>query len=144
MGWLANRDQLRTAENDLVIYQPYQSPIEGSKDTALRLLKLPHTYSPPTVDPDAMEDDETPKRCPLRMIHDLNGYSTVWLPGSPSHLIVKSASSPPNVVPVAGGEIQSLHSLNTSKCRNGIAYIDDKVSLPFFRPSLPTPNNHSP
>lgn len=76
-----------------------------------------------------MEDEKTPKRYPLRIIPDLNGYSVVWMPGSPSHLIIKSASSPPQIISVAGGEVNSLHSLNTPTCKSGFTYIEDRVSF---------------
>ncbi|KAL9101501.1 MAG: hypothetical protein Q9163_003249 [Psora crenata] len=116
---------LRTVEDDLVIYQPYQSPIQGSKDTSLRFLKLPsnHASSTPTEN-GVMEEDEIKIGPRLRAIHALSGYSTVWVPGSPSSLILKSASSPPQNISLSGASITNLHGLHTSKCSRGFLYVD--------------------
>ena len=66
----------------------------------------------------------------LRVVQDLDGYSTVWIPGSPSSFIIKSASTPPHVINLADGEINSLCSLNISSCQKGFAYIDRNVITP--------------
>ena len=85
-----------------------------------------------------MEDIDVVARSPLRAIQDLNGLSTIWMPGSPSVFIIKSASSPPQVIPMSGGEVKSLHAFNTSGCRKGIAYLDSKVTVQLSSSYHPT------
>lgn len=127
---LTRLGQLRSAKNDLIIYQPYQSPIEGSKDTELRFLKIPNPHMPRAMEEALPEDEqeEVPQPLrPLRQLHDVGGYSTVFMPGTSHSFIIKSASSPPNVIDVAESSVESLTQLHTSDCRKGFLYIDGEV-----------------
>ncbi|KAL9597081.1 MAG: hypothetical protein Q9219_005364 [cf. Caloplaca sp. 3 TL-2023] len=67
---------LRSASNDVIIYQPYQSPVSNKSDPILHQLK------------------------PMLAINDLSGYSTVILPGENPTFIIKSASSPPQLISI--------------------------------------------
>lgn len=112
-------------DDDLVIYQPYQSPKEGSNDTDLRFLKIAHPHLPKSLpDEDA---EEIVIRPSLRALHDFNGYSCVFKPGDSPCYIIKSASSPPQVIDMAGGPVASSAPIHTSKCENGVVYIDEQV-----------------
>lgn len=64
----------------------------------------------------------------MRAISDLNGYSAVFLPGQAPTFILKSATSPPQLINAREKPIRCLTRLNTSKCERGFAYIDQKVS----------------
>ena len=74
------------------------------------------------------EDEEDPRQEPMRAIHDLNGYSTVFLPGDTPTFIIKSASSPPQLISFGEDSVESLSRLNTSTCDRGFVYIDQPVS----------------
>lgn len=121
--------QLRSANNDLNIYQPYQSPIEGSPDTSLRFLKIPSSHIPSwSTDTDYDEGQETRVQ-PLRVLNDIDNYSVVFMPGRSPSFIIKSALSPPQIINLRAGPVRSLSRLNTSKCEKGFVYIDESVSL---------------
>lgn len=64
----------------------------------------------------------------MRAIHDLNGYSAVFLPGDSPTFVIKSASSPPQLISLNEKSVQSLSGLNTPTCERGFAYIDQIVS----------------
>ena len=122
--------QLRSAHDDLVIYQPYQSPIEGSKDTSLRFLKIPNPHIPRTPKEDLVEVEEKQqeRRQPLRSLHDVGGYSTVFMPGQSPSFIIKAASSPPGVIEMCDKSVKSLTQLHSPICQKGFLYVDREVS----------------
>ncbi|KAL8636375.1 MAG: hypothetical protein Q9226_009263, partial [Calogaya cf. arnoldii] len=115
---------LRSATNDVIIYQPFQSPVAGTRDTILHFLKIPHPSSSKTYLSSSYDDDEEIRREPMRAIHDVNGYSTVFLPGGSPTFVIKSASSPPQLISINEESVQCLSGLNTSTCERGFAYID--------------------
>ncbi|KAL8729979.1 MAG: hypothetical protein Q9181_004825 [Wetmoreana brouardii] len=130
---------LRSATDDLIIYQPYQATKPGSHDTPLHLLKIPSLHLEKCSMPETYDEDESTKREPLRSISDINGYSAVFLPGETPVFIIKSASSPPKLVSMRDKPVRSLTHLNTARCKKGFAYIDQKGSINFAQ--LPA-NSH--
>ena len=124
--------QLRSANDDLVMYQPYQSPIEGNKDTSLRFLKIsnPHLPSIPNEDPADVVEQEQERRQPLRSLHDVSGYSAVFMPGQSPCFIIKSASSPPSIIDMCDGPVKSLTQLHSPTCKKGFLYVGEEVSRP--------------
>ncbi|KAL8663079.1 MAG: hypothetical protein Q9168_008152, partial [Polycauliona sp. 1 TL-2023] len=126
---------LRSAANDLIIYQPFQSPVAGTRDTILHFLKLPNPNSNITHLSTGYED-EVSRREPMRAIPDLGGYSTVFLPGDAPTFVIKSASSPPQFINLHEDSVQCLSRLNTSTCEKGFAYIDQTGNIKFAQ--LPT------
>ncbi|KAL8777045.1 MAG: hypothetical protein Q9213_008033, partial [Squamulea squamosa] len=122
---------LRSAVNDAIIYQPYQSPVPGTRDTTLHFLKLPNpTFSKISL-PSSYNDDTDFRREPMRAIHDLDGYSTVFLPGDSPTFIIKSASSPPQMITMRDKPVLSLTGLNTMTCERGFAYVDETGKISF-------------
>ncbi|KAI4268561.1 MAG: hypothetical protein LQ337_007774, partial [Flavoplaca oasis] len=124
---------LRSATNDVIIYQPFQSPIGDTRDTILHFLKIPNPSAFKTHRPISYDDEEDPRREPMRAIHDLNGYSTVFLSGDAPIFIIKSASSPPQLISFREDSVQSLSRLNTSTCDRGFAYIDQPGNIIFAK-----------
>ena len=122
--------QLRSTRDDLIIYQPYQSPIEGSKDTSLRFLKIPNPHLPRTPKEELVEVEETQqeRRQPLRSLQDVGGYSAVFMPGQSPSFIIKAASSPPGVIEMCDDSVKSLTQLHSPICLKGFLYIDGEVS----------------
>lgn len=121
--------QLRSATDDAIIYQPFQSPKPDTRDTTLHFLKVSTPrFAKNSTSPGYDADDEKTRE-PVRAISDCSGYSTVFLPGESPAFILKSASSPPRMLNIRGGTIQSLMGLSTSKCPKGFAYLDQKVSV---------------
>lgn len=126
----ADHPQLRSANDDLIIYQPYQSPIEGSKDTSLRFLKISNSHLPsiPKEENANVEERQQERREPLRSLHDVSGYSTVFMLGLSPCFIIKPASSPPQVIDLFDGSIKTLTQLHSPKCQKGFLFIDGEVS----------------
>ncbi|MCJ1428150.1 mRNA cleavage and polyadenylation factor subunit [Sticta canariensis] len=131
---------LRSTNDDLTIYQPYQSPLEGSSDTVLRFLKLSSSLPRPAAEP-LYEDEQHNRVQPLRAIQDLDTYSTVFMPGNKPSFIIKSASSPPQFINLRTGPVRSLSRLNTSKCEKGFVYIGDNGSTQAAK--LPSASGYS-
>ena len=121
--------QLRSASDDLIMYQPYQSPLEGSKDTSLRFVKIPNSHLPsiPNEDP-ADEERQKERPQPLRSMHDVSGYSAVFMPGQSPCFIIKSASSPPKVIDMCDSLVKCITQLHSPTCQKGFLYVDGEVS----------------
>ena len=135
--------QLRSALDRIIIYQPYQSPIDGSKETALRFVKLPNHHIPKSLPENDEHDDDVSvqRQRPLRIVSGLNGgYDTVFMPGPSASFIIRSASCLPQIIRLDGTPIQSLSPLHTLKCLSGFVYIDREVSIFFY---LATPATKS-
>lgn len=98
--------------------------MEGSRETALRFLKISTTALPIEVE---NRDDEERKFQPLRAINNLGNFSAVFVPGVSPSFIIKSTSSLPQVIGLEGEAIRSLSGFNTSTCERGFLYIDPKV-----------------
>ncbi|KAL8813991.1 MAG: hypothetical protein Q9223_006755, partial [Gallowayella weberi] len=130
-GFLLILVQLRSAANDLSIYQPYQSPVAGTRDTTLRFLKMPNPDFSKTSMSSGYEEDGETRREPMRAIHDISGYSTVFLPGDAPTFIIKSASSPPQLINTREKPIASLACLNTMNCKKGFVYRDQQGYINF-------------
>lgn len=62
-------------------------------------------------------------------INDLSGYATVFLPGEAPTFIVKSASSPPQLISVREKYIRSTTRLRRRTSELGFAFIDHKVNF---------------
>ncbi|KAI4250673.1 MAG: hypothetical protein L6R42_008683, partial [Xanthoria sp. 1 TBL-2021] len=122
---------LRSATNDVIVYQPYQSPVAGTRDTILHFLKMPNPSSSKTYLSMSYDDDEESRREPMRAIHHLDGYSTIFLPGDSPTFVIKSASSPPQLISLNEKSVQSLSGLNTSTCERGFVYIDQIGNIKF-------------
>ncbi|KAG8527114.1 uncharacterized protein KY384_008543 [Bacidia gigantensis] len=117
--------QLRTFEDDVVVYQPYQAQIEGDKDTALRFLKLPNAHFAAPIDEDEMEDDFIKPQHSFRVLNDVQGYSAVSISGSTPSFILKTASSPLRIIHLTQRDLTSIIPLNLPNCRSGFAFISN-------------------
>ena len=112
----------------MIIYQPYQSPVIGSRETTLNFLKMPNPSFAKSSHTTSYGEDEQSSREPMRAIEDLCGYSTVFLPGDFPTFIIKTALSPPQLISMCETSVQSLSRLNTSNCQRGFVYVDQQVS----------------
>ncbi|KAL8685626.1 MAG: hypothetical protein Q9218_007644, partial [Villophora microphyllina] len=122
---------LRSAIGDAIIYQPFQSPKPGTRDTTLHFLKIPAPRLPKISASTVYDEDGERQAEPMRAISDIGGYSTVFLPGDAPAILIKSASSAPQLLSIRDETIRSLTRLNTQKCPQGFAYLDQKGSMVF-------------
>ena len=91
---------------------------------------MPNAYF--ALSEDEPEDEPNIKvEEPLRALPDLNGYSAVWLPGSPSHMIIKPTSCQPSLFPLAAESIHRLYPAHTSRTPHGFIYISSPDNLTF-------------
>ena len=63
---------------------------------------------------------------PMRVLTDIGGYSTVFLPGASPCFILKSSTSMPRAVGLRGAGVRGLSSFHTAGCDRGFIYIDMK------------------
>ena len=82
----------------------------------------------PKEDPTGFEERLQERRRPLRFLHDVSGYSVVFMPGQSPCFIIKSASSLPVVIDMCDSPVQSLTQLHSPTCQKGFVYIDGEVS----------------
>ncbi|KAL8986399.1 MAG: hypothetical protein Q9177_004194 [Variospora cf. flavescens] len=123
--------KLRSVLNDVIIYQPYQSPASNGSDMTLSFLKMPNPHFTRTFLPSLYDEGEDSSREPMRALSDVAGYSAVFLPGEAPAFIIKSASCPPQLINTREKPVQGLTSLHSKKCEKGFAYIDPQGSIKF-------------
>lgn len=63
---------------------------------------------------------------PLRPCANINGYSTVFLPGSSPSFILKSSKSVPRVIGLQGIGVRGMSTFHTEGCDRGFIYADDE------------------
>lgn len=63
---------------------------------------------------------------PLRPCTNINGYSTVFLPGSSPSFIIKSSKSVPRVIGLEGKGVRGMSTFHTEGCDRGFIYADDE------------------
>jgi cleavage and polyadenylation specificity factor subunit 1 len=124
---LANSLQLRHANDDLTLYQPFRyntgAGLEFSK--TLFFQKLPNTAF--AKSPEEADDDEAthqPRFLSMRRCSNVGGYSTVFLPGASPSFIIKSSKSVPRVLPLQGSGVIAMSPFHTEGCENGFIYAD--------------------
>jgi len=103
--------------------------MEGSKDTALRFLKVPNFHLPiPPSDEGDVDDNDSKSKHPLIALPNLEGYSAVFKPGLSPCLIIKTAASPPQIIDISEKDVNYLSALHTSNCKTGFVFISNEVS----------------
>lgn len=65
----------------------------------------------------------------LRVISNINGYSTVFVPGKQPFFLLKSAASTPKLLKLRGDAIAGASGFHTKSCANGWIYFDFEVGL---------------
>ena len=74
-----------------------------------------------------MNSEQSESKQPLRILHDIGGYSAVFVPGSTPSLILKSAPTLPQIIGLELAGIRSLSGLHNQICQRGFIYTDDGV-----------------
>lgn len=125
---LVNSYQLRAANDDLTIYEPFcVSSSEKFTGESLHFLKIknPHISKNPEVAAEEIADPVVPDRDqPLRAIANLGGYSTVFLSGGSPSFVIKSSASSPKVMSLRGVGVRGMSSFHTAGCDRGFIYVD--------------------
>lgn len=125
---------LRTALDDIVLYEPFQYPAVAKGDswhTNMRFRKVPLTYIPKynEVIAEAQGDSRPP---PLKAMR-IGDYRVVTIPGAPACLLVRESSSPPKVLelrePEGAPKLTAIASLHRTGCGYGFLVINEKQEL---------------
>ncbi|KAH7391412.1 CPSF A subunit region-domain-containing protein [Cadophora sp. MPI-SDFR-AT-0126] len=120
---------LRPSTDDLTIYEPFRTTSEStsSLSSSLQFLKIhnPHLAHSPDVSAVETQDEVGGNRNePMRVISDLGGYSTVFLPGGSPSFVLKTAKSTPKVLSLQGLGVRGMSSFHTEGCDRGFIYTD--------------------
>ncbi|KAI9698522.1 MAG: mRNA cleavage and polyadenylation factor subunit [Candelina mexicana] len=121
---------LRSANDDITIYEPFHYPQDVTNPgllSSLRFNKIPSSTiakTPEYATQDVVGDKQEPRKSPLRAMSNVGGYSTVFLPNESSSFLMKSASSKPRILSLRGKGVRGMSSLHTAMCQRGWIYVD--------------------
>jgi cleavage and polyadenylation specificity factor subunit 1 len=121
---------LRTANGDVVLYEPFQHPeIVGTfRFRRLSSRRIPRS----TEQTEGAEEESTSKpSMKLQYIRNLGGLAAVSLIGNSPALITKTSSSPPRTHTLAETNVLAISGHHDRSCGNGFLYLDAETSLQF-------------
>lgn len=116
---------MRTENDELVIYRPHTTQTEaGNGASNLRLFKESN-YSLPEASSPGIEQHSKK----LRVLPNVSGLSTVFMPGASAGFVLKTSSTVPHVIRLRGEYAQCLSSFDSSeiRCTQGFVYVDAEV-----------------
>ncbi|MCJ1285002.1 mRNA cleavage and polyadenylation factor subunit [Xylographa opegraphella] len=119
---------LRSANDDVTIYYPYQSAIDGVSASSLRFAKVPALGLSNTITSNVLDGQNYPVQ-KLRAIQDVGGYSTVFRAGVSPCLVIKIASAAMQIIPLGSKSTKSFASFHTIDCRRGYLSADDMGAI---------------
>jgi cleavage and polyadenylation specificity factor subunit 1 len=132
---LTQEIQLRTDNDDLVVYKPVFIPSETeSGQPNLQFFREAHHTLSKLTSKESLTETEIPtRRRPLRALQNVSGLSTVFMPGDSGRFIVKTAKSTPHVVRLRGEFTRWLSGFSSplTGCENGFIYVDAEVRAAF-------------
>ncbi|KAI9806954.1 MAG: mRNA cleavage and polyadenylation factor subunit [Piccolia ochrophora] len=121
---------LRAANDDLIIYEPFQSPVPSDKTpdwSGLCFSKICTSTScessTATTQSHDGDDDMVPEQR-LRLANDIGGYAVVFQPGSFPRFLLKGRSTVPRVLPLRGKPVRCMSGFHTGGCERGFVYGD--------------------
>lgn len=125
---------LRTSTDDVVIYEPYCSANEPSDAISgtLAFKKIPNHVAPKSPSGaarEAVEADTVVRSKPFVVVPNFAGLKSVFIPGSSPAVIIKTATSMPQMYSLRLTLVKALSSFNTADCPNGFAFIDESGYL---------------
>jgi len=119
----------RTANDDLVIYQPYHVQELTASDPFtkdLHWLKVSQPRLASYPDEPLMEAVASGRQALLKSYADIAGYKTVVQIGTSPSFVLKEASSSPRVLSLRESAVKTFSSLHTTKSCRGFVYVDSK------------------
>ncbi|MCJ1436137.1 mRNA cleavage and polyadenylation factor subunit [Xylographa pallens] len=119
---------LRSGNDDVTIYHPYQSALEGVSTSSLRFAKIPVLGLSNTITSNVL-DGQNYSVQKLRAIQDVGGYSTVFRAGVSPCLVLKIASAAMQIIPINSASMKSFASFHTADCRRGYLSVDDMGAI---------------
>ncbi|KAF7559018.1 hypothetical protein G7046_g5145 [Stylonectria norvegica] len=121
---------LRHSTDDLTLYEPLRHQPEGAESSLLATLSFKKSANSALAKSpiESAQDDavQQPRFVPLRPCANVNGYSTVFLPGASPSFIIKSSKSIPRVLGLQGLGVRGMSSFHTEGCERGFIYADSE------------------
>lgn len=120
---------MRHSSDDLTLYEPVRHQPNGASDLASTLLFKKTANTALAKSPEDTPRDETaepPRFVPLRRCDNVNGYSTVFLPGPSPSFVLKSCKSTPKVIGLQGLGVGGMSAFHTEGCDRGFIYADSE------------------
>lgn len=117
--------KLRTASDDVVIYEPFQKD-ETVLSSSLHFNKISNPYLAKSPEVAALEDEgiDISRANPMRAVTNIGGFNSVLIPGHSAAFILKSAKSIPKIIKVRGPGIRGFSGFHTAGCDRGFISID--------------------
>lgn len=127
---------LRTAMDDIVLYEPFSSPAPSASEpwyAGLRFRKVPSAYIPKYNE--AIADELELRPVSLTPV-SIGGYQAVCIPGMPPAVIIKDATSLPKALEIRqkedSGKVQVISPLHRESCKRGFLTIGPGGTLQEF------------
>lgn len=81
-------------------------------------------------------DEKSQRDRPLRILPDVSGYSTVFLPGRSASFIFKTSTSLPHIIRLRSEFVRGLNNFDSvaTGCDKGFIYLDSTVTSVSFLP----------
>ncbi|KAJ5753862.1 uncharacterized protein N7511_008015 [Penicillium nucicola] len=119
----------RTDNDDLIFYRPMLmlSNIDNEPFRCLQFVREANHVLPKNLSGETSQTNDQRRR-PLRILSDIAGFSTVFMPGASSSFVFKTAKSSPHILRLRGGYTHWLSSFSSAAtgCENGFIYIDSQ------------------
>ncbi|EPS26038.1 hypothetical protein PDE_00974 [Penicillium oxalicum 114-2] len=119
---------VRTENDELIYYKPVVTAI-GAEDDSPRSIRFHKESSHSLVDTSVAASSAVAMQHqsrPLRVLSNVSGYRTVFLPGAAAGFVMRTAASSPHLVRLRGDFIQWLSEFHSaaSDCERGFIYSD--------------------
>ncbi|BCS21380.1 cleavage/polyadenylation factor CFT1 [Aspergillus puulaauensis] len=110
---------LRTGSDDLVVYKPFLTDFPSEELAGLRFLKEANHVLPKI--PTTSDDWQSGPR-PLRVLPNISGCSSVFIPGSSAGFVFRTSATSPHFIRLRGDYTKGLGCFSSPD--KGFAYLD--------------------
>ncbi|CAG8367489.1 unnamed protein product [Penicillium salamii] len=121
---------VRTENDELIFYKPTFIPSTGGEQPGrLQFFRESNSALPNTPSEDALEQAGYQQRFrPMRVLANVSGFSTVFMPGASPSFIFRTAKSSPHITRLRGGFTRWLSSFDSTNtdCEAGFIYVDSQ------------------
>ncbi|CAG8194361.1 unnamed protein product [Penicillium olsonii] len=122
---------VRTENDELIFYKPafITTSTAGESTRRLHFFRESNSTLPNTPSEDTLAQAEYQQRFrPMRVLSNVSGLSTVFMPGASPNFIFRTAKSPPHITRLRGGFARWLSSFDSTEadCEAGFIYVDSQ------------------
>ncbi|KAI1282991.1 CPSF A subunit region-domain-containing protein [Xylaria sp. FL0933] len=118
----------RNDQNDVTIYEPFQTTPESTTELSrsLHFLKLSNSTIAKDIETAPEDDVEGQRTYPMRRCDDIAGYRAIFIPGDSPHFVLKSSKTQPKVIELQGSGVRGMSLFHTEGCERGFIYADSQ------------------